>query len=143
MSERRHRGFTLIELMIVVAIIGVLATIALPKFADLLRKSTEGTSKGNLAGLRSALTVYYADMEGQYPAQLASLTISGKYMSVIGAVKTPNYHTDSSAETDAILSVSSDAGTWLYDNIAGDANIGSMRINCTHTDTKGADWTTY
>jgi prepilin-type N-terminal cleavage/methylation domain-containing protein len=143
MTSRPRRGFTLIELMIVVAIIGVLAAIALPKFGELLRKSTEAASKGNLASVRSALTVYYGDMEGQYPAQLASLTVSGKYLSQIGAAKTPNYHFDSSAETDALLTAANDAGGWLYDNVAGDANLGNMLIDCTHTDTKGAVWTTY
>ncbi len=129
--------------MIVVAIIGILAAIALPKFAGLLRKSTEATSKGNLASLRSALTVYYGDMEGQYPAQLASLTLSGKYLAQIGVARTPNYHSDNSAETDALLTAVSDAGTWLYDNTTGDANIGNMLVNCTHTDSKGISWTAY
>ena len=68
------RGFTLIELMIVVAIIGILAAIAVPKFADLIRKSTEGASKGNLGSVRSALSIYYGDMEGQYPSSISGLT---------------------------------------------------------------------
>ena len=54
--------------MIVVAIIGILAAIAIPKFADLIRKSQEGATKGSLGALRSALTIYYGDMEGVYPA---------------------------------------------------------------------------
>ena len=75
--KRRSRpdGFTLIELMIVVAIIGTLAAIAIPKFAGLIRKSGEGASKGNLGALRSAMSIYYGDLEGQFPGDLAALTV--------------------------------------------------------------------
>src|SRR5476649_2240947 len=97
---KTKRGFTLIELMIVVAIIGILAAIAIPKFAELIRKSGEGASKVNLGALRSALSIYYCDMEGNYPAQLVSLTLNGKYLSSVPLAKEPNYHPDSSAETD-------------------------------------------
>ncbi|MDO8734379.1 MAG: type II secretion system protein, partial [Elusimicrobiota bacterium] len=71
---KTKKGFTLIELMIVVAIIGILAAIAIPKFADLIKKSKEGSTKGSLGAIRSALTIYYGEQEGVYPK--ASLTAS-------------------------------------------------------------------
>jgi prepilin-type N-terminal cleavage/methylation domain-containing protein len=137
-------GFTLIELMIVVAIIGILAAIAIPKFAELIRKSGEGASKGNLGALRSALSIYYGDMEGQYPAQLASMTIAGKYMSVLPVAKTPSYHADTSTENNG-YSHNADGltGAWWFDNQAASANLGQVSVNCTHTDSKGSIWSFY
>src|ERR1700674_37573 len=93
------RAFTLIELMIVVAIIGILAAIAIPKFASLIRKSSEGATKGQLGSIRSALSIYYGDMEGQFPNTWYALTISGKYLAAIPIAKTPNYHADNSQTT--------------------------------------------
>jgi prepilin-type N-terminal cleavage/methylation domain-containing protein len=118
---RKKTGFTLIELMIVVAIIGILAAIAIPKFAELIRKSGEGASKGNLGSIRSALSIYYGDLEGVYPDAMASL----------------------SAEARGLLTAVSNAGGWWYDNQLTDANIGQVLVNCTHTDSKGSVWTVY
>src|SRR5215469_2312760 len=95
--RKSREGFTLIELMIVVAIIGILAAIAIPKFASLIRKSNEGASKGNLGSIRGALSIYYGDLEGQYPDDMTSLTISGKYLASIPNAKAPNYHPDTSS----------------------------------------------
>ena len=137
-------GFTLIELMIVVAIIGILAEIAIPKFAELIRKSNEGASKGSLGAIRSALSIYYGDMEGQYPTNLWSLTINGKYLSAIPRAKTPNYHSDSSGTNQSSGSTAvSDGGGWAYVDDVGDANFGTIWVNCTHTDTKGTTWSAY
>jgi prepilin-type N-terminal cleavage/methylation domain-containing protein len=138
-------GFTLIELMIVVAIIGILAAIAIPKFAQLVTKSKEGATKGSLGSIRSALSIYYGDMEGVYPVTMnPALTTNGKYLTAIPFAKTPNYHSDTSAEVDSSPSLSwTDAGGWSYVNNSTDANFGSLFVNCTHTDTKGSIWTAY
>lgn len=85
MFLKKEKGFTLIELMIVVAIIGILAAIAIPRFADLIRKSKEGATKGNLGALRSALSIYYGENEGLYPSSLAGL--ADRYIDAIPTVK--------------------------------------------------------
>jgi prepilin-type N-terminal cleavage/methylation domain-containing protein len=141
--QKNKKGFTLIELMIVVAIIGILAAIAIPKFADLIRKSSEGASKGNLGAIRSALSIYYGDMEGQYPASVNALTIAGKYMTTVPVAKAPNYHSDSAAETAGALTALADGGGWFYVDAATDANVGNVFVRCTHTDTKGSIWSGY
>src|SRR5476649_2568627 len=81
---KTKKGFTLIELMIVVAIIGILAAIAIPQFANLVAKSQEGRTKANLGTIRSALSIYYGDLEGWYPIDnLATLATAGRYLQVI------------------------------------------------------------
>jgi len=77
-AKLARRGYTLGELMIVVAIISILIVIAIPKFADILRKSNEGSIKGNLASLRSALTLYCASMEGYCPIAYEKEEKAGK-----------------------------------------------------------------
>ena len=139
----RASGFTLIELMIVVAIIGILAAIAIPKFADLIRKSSEGASKGNVGSIRSALSIYYGDLEGQYPSDAAALTVAGKYLAAMPNAKAPNYHTDTSVPIEPTAVAPNDGGGWMYNNIATDSNLGTVFVNCTHTDTKGTTWTSY
>ena len=142
--KRTPSGFTLIELMIVVAIIGILAAIAIPKFAELIRKSSEGASRGNLGAIRSAMSIYYGDMEGQYPATSAALTLGGKYMTSIPVSKTPNYHTDTASMFQgSIAGGFQDLGGWIYDSVPGDQTYGNIWVDCTHTDTKGLVWTTY
>jgi prepilin-type N-terminal cleavage/methylation domain-containing protein len=143
LKELSKKGFTLIELMIVVAIIGILAAIAIPKFAELIRKSSEGASKGNLGALRSAMSIYYGDLEGTYPASMLSLTIGGKYLTVIPPAKAPNYHADGSGETLLSAGGTLDGGGWSYNDIATNANVGNVLVKCTHTDTKGSVWTGY
>src|SRR5436853_4127680 len=91
MNIKTKRGFTLIELMIVVAIIGILAAIAIPKFSQLITKGNEANTKGNLGAIRSALSIYYGDTEGFYPSDtMQSLSFSGKYMNAIPVAKYPS-----------------------------------------------------
>ena len=56
-----QRGFTLIELLIVVVIIGLLASIAIPKFANTKEKTYVGTMKADLRNLATAEEAYFYD----------------------------------------------------------------------------------
>ena len=58
---RSKKGFTLIELMIVVAIIGILAAIAIPNFLRFQAKSKQSEAKTNLGGIFTAQTSYFAE----------------------------------------------------------------------------------
>ena len=140
----KKRGFTLIELMIVVAIIGILAAVAIPKFADLIRKSNEGATKGNLGAIKSSLAIYYGDHEGVYPDDPSSLTLGGAYLAAIPISKTPPYH----AEASTFLLVTGppeldDSGAWAYVNQTTAQFYGTVVVNCTDTDSKGSIWANY
>lgn len=65
--KANQRGFTLLELMVVVAIIGILYTLAMPRYVLMNQKAHQAKTRGNLASLRSALQLYYTDQEGKWP----------------------------------------------------------------------------
>lgn len=69
-------GFTLIELMIVVAIIGILATLAVPSYQSSVVKAKEAALRQDLSTLRDVLDQHKAD-QGKYPPSLSALVDAG------------------------------------------------------------------
>jgi general secretion pathway protein G len=80
MRRRRHMnrcaGFTLLEMMAVVTIAGILATLAIPTYSYSLLKARETALKQGLFVLRDVIDQYRAD-RGKYPQTLADLTSAG------------------------------------------------------------------
>jgi len=66
-TVKSRNGFTLIEMLIVIIILGILAMVIIPQISVSTEDAKVSTLKANLAGLRSAIEIYYAQHNQTYP----------------------------------------------------------------------------
>lgn len=79
--RRGHAGFTLIELIVVIAIMGILWGIALPNYRNSVVQAKEAVLKENLYRMRDAIDHYHAD-KGKFPESLQGL-VEGGYLKAL------------------------------------------------------------
>ncbi len=113
-----QKGFTLIELMIVVAIIGILAAIAIPNFMNYQCKANQREGQAMLSSLRTAMEAYYAE-NNIYPDTTDEMDFEYKGDDLYTVTITATDHTIG-AEADATLRGS--PSKWII-NADGDLSL--------------------
>lgn len=124
-----------------IAVLGVVAAITVPKFKLMLHQSREGRTKASLGELRGAIAVYYSDNFGLYPSddgtpetRLSSALVPA-ILPAMPAVDLPHHH---SAPLNTVSDRVDDSGDWFYTAVDG-----FVGVNCTHLDTESkpiSDW---
>lgn len=129
MKLRDKKGFTLIELMIVVAIIGILAAIAIPNFLKFQCKGRQSEAKTNLGGIFTAEKSFFSTYN-EYSSSLPAInwTPSGCPRYVYG-FSADNFEPSAGTNTEAAAYINSIAGTPngnISDSAAGPGTGGAM-----------------
>lgn len=112
---------------------------------ELLRHGSDEGTIGSLGSIRSALSIYYGDMEGQYPSDLAALNSGRRWLERMPNADTGFHHASAQVQLmtgeEYGAGAFSDAGGWLY--VVSGSSKGLVGVNCAHSNTMNKPWISY
>ena len=136
------KGFTVVEVLIVVAVLAALFAFTVPKFMTLVRKAQEGSTKHQLMRVRSAIAAYYGENQGVYPTDDLSCLVP-QFIEKIPQARLPGQAPSAHISTGNFDAAFTKTGGWAYVNDPADPRFGDFFVNSDKEDSYGKAWYTH